>query len=234
LEIGKNELLHTKQLEVKMNPNIFIKELSRLKFDNTFNPYSDLCEVYDYSNAPAFRRTILKKMLEAASKVEIDSIWIGRDLGHRGGRRTGLALTDDIHLLEHLGRWSVETKKITKGKPVPERTAAVIWSILEQIKSPIFLWNVFPLHPYQPDSPFSNRAHNSIERKAGEDLLEMLITYLKPKRLIAIGNDAEQAALKLAGDLDVIKVRHPSYGGQNIFIEQMRKIYNIETQLGKY
>jgi len=27
-----------------------------------------------------------------------NTIWMGRDLGYRGGRRTGLALTDEAHL----------------------------------------------------------------------------------------------------------------------------------------
>lgn len=208
-----------------MKAETFIKELIGLKFDNTFNPYADRCDTFDYYDAPTQRRAMLKKMLEAADCVEVDSIWIGRDLGYRGGRRTGLALTDDVHLSNHLERWSVEYKKTTKGKAVPERTAAVIWSILEQISSPVFLWNVFPLHPYEPESPFTNRAHNSEERKAGEELLEMLINFLKPKRLIAIGNDAERAALKFNNQYEVIKVRHPSYGGQNIFLEQMNLLY---------
>ena len=86
----------------------------------------------------------------------------------------------------------------------------------------------FPLHPFEPGLPFSNRAHNSKERSAGEELLEMLIDLLKPKRLIAIGNDAERAALKFSDHYDVVKVRHPSYGGQNVFLKQMRELYFIE------
>ncbi|MFT4804391.1 MAG: uracil-DNA glycosylase [Psychroserpens sp.] len=210
-----------------MRAEYFIEELVKLQFENTFNPYSDCCDKYDYANAPNRRRDMLKQMLQAANQVEVDSIWIGRDLGYRGGRRTGLALTDDVHLLNHLGRWSVKCKQITRGQAVPERTAAVIWSVLEKISSPVFLWNVFPLHPFEPGLPFSNRAHNSKERKAGEELLELLISYLKPKRLIAIGNDAERAALKFSGDYEVIKVRHPSYGGQNIFLKQMHDLYEV-------
>lgn len=143
-----------------MKAEDFIKEISSLSFENTFNPYSDRCEVYDFFDAPQKRRALLKKMLQAASEVEIDSIWIGRDLGYRGGRRTGLALTDDIHLTHHAKRWGIKVGRLTKGQAVPERTAAVIWSVLSKISSPVFLWNVFPLHPYEAGSPFSNRAHN--------------------------------------------------------------------------
>lgn len=206
----------------------FIKELVNLKFDNTFNPYSERCETYDYYDAPKKRRTILKKMLEAANQVEVDAIWIGRDLGYRGGRRTGLALTDDVHFYHHVRRWKLEFDRLTKGDAVPERTAAVIWSVLSQVSSPVFLWNVFPLHPFESGSPFSNRAHNSRERKAGEELLDILIDILRPKRLVAIGNDAESAANKFKDRCSVFKVRHPSYGGQNIFLKQIQSLYDIE------
>ena len=212
-----------------MKAEQFVKELCALKFENTFNPYSDCCDVYDFFDTPKRRRMLLESMLKAASQVEIDSIWIGRDLGYRGGRRTGLALTDDVHLYDHGARWGIEAHKLTKGEPVPERTAAVIWNILSLVTSPVFLWNVFPLHPHEAEEPFSNRAHNTKERVAGEELLYSLIGILKPKRIIAIGNDAEKAAMRVFDHKNVIKVRHPSFGGHNTFLSQMRSIYNLKN-----
>ena len=84
-----------------MTPAQYVDELGKLNFEDTFNPYSNRCIVHDLDNAPQCRSQTLQSMLEAAMEQEIDSIWIGRDLGYRGGRRTGLALTDDAHIHEH-------------------------------------------------------------------------------------------------------------------------------------
>ena len=77
---------------------------------------------------------------------------------------------------------------------------------------------------------FSNRAHNRKERDAGEEFLSLLIEFLKPKRLIAIGNDAEKTALRISGDQEVVKVRHPSYGGQTDFLTQTRQLYKVRKR----
>lgn len=214
-----------------MNPSEFVEELRCLDFENTFNPYSDRCAVHDRDSAPRRRRESLLAILEATVGSEVDSLWIGRDLGHKGGRRTGLALTDDVHLDDHAGRWGVRVEKPTKDI-VAERTAAVVWNVLNRIDVTIFLWNVFPLHPHKPCDQFTNRKHNSLERQAGEELLCELIRLLKPRRLIAIGEDAASTACRLLYDLEVFKVRHPSHGGRKKFLEQMCAIYGLFKSCG--
>src|SRR5580700_8961330 len=113
-----------------MKPNEFVSSIQKLKFENVFNPYSDRCDVHDLDDAPDRRAKALLGMLNAAASMEIDALWIGRDLGYRGGRRTGLALTDDFHLSIHATRWNISIDRATMGSMVAERTAGVIWSML--------------------------------------------------------------------------------------------------------
>jgi hypothetical protein len=212
-----------------MTPSQFVRSLKGAKFDNVFNPYADRCEVHDLDDAPDRRAKALQGMLNAAASMEIDALWIGRDLGYRGGRRTGLALTDDVHLSTHAKRWNIPVQRATTGSMVAERTAAVIWSMLASVPSPVVLWNVFPFHPHEPDNPFTNRSHSSQERAIGEGILSELILILRPRRLVGIGNDAAKAASRLAGLADVVRVRHPSYGGQRDFVHQITHLYDVRA-----
>lgn len=210
-----------------MTPKEFVNRLSDIHTPNSFNPYSEICDIYDLKDADKIRKKLLLDMLTKAIHTDVDSIWIGRDLGHRGGRRTGLALTDEAHAIAHAKRWSLSAERATIGDITRERTASVIWEMLNQIESNIFLWNVFPLHPFEEGKPFTNRSHNIKERRIGEDILFNLVEMIKPKKLIAIGNDATYSSAKIA-DITSLKVRHPSYGGQNIFIDQITEIYGVQ------
>lgn len=208
----------------------FIEAIGSLQFENTFNPYAQRCPVHDLDDAPSRRRSALHAILNVAVQTTVDSLWIARDLGFRGGRRTGLALTDDIHMHAHAERWRIPISRPTHGQLVPERTAGIVWSVLSQIDVPVFLWNVFPLHPHESSQPFSNRSHTAQERRAGEEVLAALMELLRPRRIVAIGNEAASSVRRFMCQAEVVQVRHPSYGGQTEFLHAVRDLYSIPAR----
>lgn len=205
----------------------FIGELQAFSSPNVFNPYSDLCPEIDQADAAEIRATNLRNLIEAVQLSGVDTIWVARDLGYRGGRRTGVPLTDEMNLntVERLfGTNPLE--RATKGEAVAERTAAVVWKLLSTIGRPVMLWNVFPFHPHEEAKPLTNRCHTAKEREQTLPILWNLVELLKPKQLIAIGRDA-QAALADA-PIPVVKVRHPSYGGQREFNDTLAQFYDVK------
>lgn len=198
-----------------------LRELKQYESPNTFNPYSDKCEEYDRSVAPAIRRRNLKAVVERCLDTGVDSIWLGRDLGYKGGRRTGLALTDEVHLHKASDTWKVELHQATKGEALSERTAYNIWRHLDQTDKRVFLWNIFPFHPHQPGDPLSNRAHTAVERDYGLGILELIVSLMQPAEIVAIGNDADICSRRVFPSRRIHKVRHPSYGGERKFSQQL-------------
>jgi hypothetical protein len=205
----------------------FIERLAALRQDNVFNPYGERCPLNDRQDAVAIRRRNLEVYLSATIENGIDTVWFGRDLGYRGGRRTGVALTDEAHLpvlAKLLGSKLIQ--QATEGEAVAERTATVVWGMVFEIKQLPFFWNTFPFHPFESGDPMSNRAHTRSELRKVWDLNLELLDILQPQKLVAIGNDAHQA-LSREG-LECEYVRHPSYGGQADFVAGLRRIHGLD------
>lgn len=202
----------------------FVDRLSALRFPDSFNPYRDHCPNCDLPDGPAIRRRNLERALAAALRRGVHSLWVARDLGYNGGRRTGLAMTDDLRLSAHGAMLEAAgLERATRGEPVIETTARVVWRAIDGIGGAVWLWNVFPLHPHRPRQPFSNRCHTPAERRAAAPLLDWLLAALRPERLVAVGRDAEQALGERG--LSATYVRHPAMAGQPEFLAGMGRIY---------
>lgn len=209
-----------------MKLTAFIREISSISLPNVFNPYHDTCPQYDQPDAPKLRQKNLHTVLQSLLDSGVETVWIGRDLGYRGGRRTGLALTDERHLacVAHVYPGARATRA-TYGDVAAERTAAEIWAVLPLLDVPPLLWNVFPYHPHEPGEPMSNRKFTSRELAQVEDLNAQLFTGLGIRRAISIGQDAAAYAARFG--LKVLSVRHPSYGGTTEFRHGIARLYGL-------
>jgi hypothetical protein len=200
-----------------LSPEAAVAALASLRFGDVFNPYSDTCPEHDLDGAPAIRRCNLLATFRAAVSLGVDELWIALEPGHRGARRTGLAMTDEAHLEAHARRWELDgIGRATRDGPETEQTAGIVWGALADIKERVLLWNLFPLHCHVAGSPLSNRRHTSGERAASWDLTRAILGMVRPGRIVAIGQEAHEAIG--AFDPSCSKVRHPAYGGKADFL----------------
>jgi uracil-DNA glycosylase len=210
-----------------MTPNRFVEALTKIRMESVFNPYSERCPHCDLEDAASIRRGNLLMLLKVISKKKVHSIWVGRDLGYRGGRRTGIPLTDEANLTKVSEVFGVKLLQATSGPPQSERTATLIWQVLRFVPKSVFFWNVFPLHPFTPGEPFSNRCHTREEGEKCQQFLVQLLDMLQPKLIVTIGRDAEAALNELK--ISFKPVRHPSYGGQSEFVEGIERLYGVSV-----
>ena len=199
------------------DPASLVNRLRVMDFNDVFNPYRDLCAHHDLPDAPAIRRRNLELTLAAAAG-RVDEMWFALEPGHRGARRTGLAMTDDRRLTQHADYWKIDgIERATKSGPETEATAGIVWEALKVKGASAFFWNAFPLHAHLNGKTLSNRRHTQTERAACASVTLAIFGLLQPRRVFAIGRDAELATKALGIDADY--VRHPSYGGKAKFLK---------------
>lgn len=209
-----------------MNASAFVRALAAVQLEDVFNPYADVCGLFDRADAASTRRSNLRSYLRSVEEQGADTLWMGRDLGYRGGRRTGLALTDEYHLAEVPSLYAgTVVARATNGSAVAERTAAEIWAALRLVRDRPLLWNVFPLHPHEHGSELTNRRFSSRELAEVDALNADLISWLRIRRIVCIGQDAERYAKRYCDAVTV--VRHPSYGGTSDFRRGIAEAYGV-------
>jgi hypothetical protein len=202
----------------------FVDAAAGLELSDSFNPYKDLCPEHDLASGPEIRRENLRSVLTAVGTAPVDELWLGLEPTWRGGRRTGLAMTDEPHLRIHAARWGASRVRCaTDTKGPPERTAGYVWASLNALAERIFLWNAVPVHTHLPGKPYADRRHTDAEREACLPLLASLLELIRPSLCVAVGVDAEKAFEAL--DRTSTRVRHPSNAGHIKFAEAIRELH---------
>ena len=202
----------------------FINDAQEYRLSSAFNPYSEICADHDLPDAAAIRSDNLRAILKAACEHQVDELWLGLEPTWRGGRRTGLAMTDEPHLSDHAARWHAHgVRSATRTAPPSEQTAGYVWRSLDGLSQRVFLWNAVPFHTHEEGNYRQDRRHTEQEREACLPLLRSLLALLRPARLIAIGVDAETAFSDLGRACE--RVRHPSRGGQVQYGTEMANLH---------
>jgi len=178
----------------------------------------------------AVRRRNLRIYLEQMAKIGPRIVLIGEAVSHRGGRLTGIAFVSEKLMLAGVdtrnGRLLGDDRGYRKATTGPrlstEASATMVWGTIRDIAPLPLLWNAFPFHPFHPNDPCSNRVPSAAELLIGARFIESLLHLFAFEKVVAIGNQASLSLQRMA--IEHTKVRHPSMGGKNLFLEGMKGI----------
>lgn len=194
----------------------FITELTKQKNTSTvFNPYLDQDIAHN-----------LRLYLDAMIKMKGKRVLlVGEAPGYKGCKITGIPFTSGkaFERFEHpLFKEIVSQLKLSKIES--ENTATIVWEYLSKKKSTPLFWNSFPFHPHPKNNRNKNRAPTSGEVESGVNHLKRLYSIYNPKIIAGIGEKGVQCARKAFPEIDIIYIRHPSFGGKSEFINGMDTI----------
>lgn len=201
----------------------FIDGLANTKVTpNVYNQYS----YKDKENT--IRRDNLLIYLEQMNILKPKIILIARAPGYRGSRLTGVPFTSEYLLMNNMkgldlfGRDKGYRLVKEKDKLLKEATATIIWETLLKYNIVALSWNAFPFHPYKKGNTKSNRTPFKKELLIGEKPLLQMIEMFNIKKIVAVGNKAEESLNKL--NIPNYKVRHPAQGGKRKFVKGIREL----------
>jgi uracil-DNA glycosylase len=178
----------------------------------------------------AVRRRNLRLYLDQMDAIGPRMLLIGEAVSYRGGRLTGIAFVSESVMLGGVDARSGFIlgadhgyRKATSGpKLSTEASATMVWGTIREIRPLPLLWNAFPFHPFGPGDENSNRAPSANELLIGVPFIERLLSLFAFEQIVAIGNHASLSLQRMG--IEHTKVRHPSQGGKNLFVEGMARL----------
>jgi hypothetical protein len=176
------------------------------------NPYWGVNPVVDRPGADHIRQENLRCYLQSFTAWP-EVLVIGEAPGWRGCRFSGVPFTSEAQLFGKLPFCGSQSS--LGERPHREASATIFWQTMQEFHPRFLVWNCFPLHPHRPGQPLSNRTPTTAEIRLAEATLAKLAALLQPRRVIALGKRAAEAARHLG--VDAIIVRHPGHGGAAAF-----------------
>lgn len=202
---------------------IFIDQLATTEVPPlVYNQYS----YKDEENA--VRRNNLLLYLNHMEELKPQILLVAEAPGYRGSRLTGVPFTSEHLLMNNMpgldlfGQEKGYQLVSENEKLLKEATATIIWNTLLEEELFAIGWNAFPFHPYKKEYIKSNRTPLQKELLIGEKPLLQMIEMFSIKKVVAVGNKAEQSLKKL--EIECQKVRHPAQGGKNEFVRGIKRL----------
>ena len=201
-----------KEEQFKQNVENFIETLAKTKIDCFFNPWA---EDGKQEGAALERCKNLQKFLLERQNPKF--ILIGEAPSY-GARFTGIPMTSEKILTEYLEGYYLTSKNDT---PIEENTAKTVWEVIKNDDKKFVMWNAFAFNK-NIEGEYVEPKIEDITNDYNKKLFKMFLELYPNGNIITVGRSAQIAISYVISDY----VRHPSHGGTNIFLEEMKVLIN--------
>jgi len=190
-----------------------------------FNQYKQTDIMFDKQNGNLIRQDNLQRYMESFTEKP-EKLLLGEAPGCYGCRFSGIPFTSEKQLIDP-SFWLQGCSASSFYTPFEEFSGRVLWNVLTPFHDKFFIHNTIPFHPFAAErQALTNRTPTREEIDEHLQYLEKIIDILKPKEFVAIGRVAE-GALKLLNVKKIVYARHMSHGGEKLFTEKIRSVFNI-------
>lgn len=197
--------------------NAFVAGLATLPpMEHCFNPYASGDDARD-----AVRRRNLRLYLGELAEARPDALLVGEAPGYNGCHWTGIPFTSERQLVRGVDGHGLfgagKGYAWTSGRPegYTEPSGTILWGVVSELPRLPLVWNAFPLHPFKPGQPLSNRTPTPAELRERAGTLAELMRIFSLSTVVAVGRKAQQVLADLG--VEATAVRHPANGGKAEF-----------------
>jgi len=182
-----------------------------------------------YLNKELYGNIRLNNLMLYLNSIKPNLILIGEAAGYNGCRWSGIPFTSEHIMLKSEISFFKENgfKQSSKGSLKKEISATIVWSTIKDFSPLPLLWNIFPFHPHKLGKPNKNRTPTDNEVELGTEFLENIMNIYPKARLVAVGKVAQKKLESL--DIKSNEVRHPSFGGKELFQKHMLNLKNYKV-----
>jgi uracil-DNA glycosylase len=199
--------------------------------DVLFNQYRDTWQDVDSQKAPIIRQNnLISYVLSVIKSAEV--LVVGEAAGPWGCRFSGIAFVGERQLVQASlpftgQRSSCAAPKLNKIRKAPfvSASSTMFWKVMRQYHPRFLVWDAVPLHPHLTNDRLSVRTPTDLELHQFFPALDAIISIVKPKNILAVGNSAHNSLRKL--DHKPVRVRHPANGGFPEFAASMDLAFSV-------
>jgi|GEM_PF-3845208 len=186
-----------------------IEKLANTRTDeDLFNPYNQVCKIFDINTAPGLRQGNLRIFLDSYINSHADVLWVYDSADYFSAKLSGVPLMgpNSFTQVETIFGITLHFENAIKNSSLLDipKSRSHIWNQLSKQKELPLIWNVLPFYPHKKGDISVRRTPSNEEYLKYSGFIHNVIEIFKPKSVLAVGTKTKVA-------LDLLDIKSSLY-----------------------